>query len=356
MKNYATYLLEDFAGDDDFRDWVHGDPRSDEFWKSFRAQYPEKADIMTRAEHIIRASTTVNESLTGEEVKHEVARFLNVARQIHRSRKTYFHLGRWLSVAAMVGVLLFVGRQWFLYKNHVKFDTNQKPHEPHLVQTANDTEAPIRVVLEDGSLVLLSPKSSIGYPSEFKGAERKVYLKGEAIFSVTHSFRPFMVCTGDMVTKVLGTRFVVRAFEQDKKISVQVQSGKVSVYSTKQVALPNVRERNGVILTANQAAIFEKEQNLVSKTLVANPVLIVKDIKVVHSDYDEVSLPVIFRELEKGYGIAIQFDPESFEKCRITASLSNETLFEKLDLLCKTVNASYEIVDGQIAISGEGCH
>ncbi|CAG5067515.1 hypothetical protein DYBT9623_00236 [Dyadobacter sp. CECT 9623] len=357
MKNYAAYLLEDFAGDDDFRDWVHGDRRKEDFWRNFLKQYPEKAEVMQRAEQIIRASHVAEEALRGIEIRREVDRFLETANQAHRSDTSRFHLRRWLAAAAVLLVTLLAGWQLFLRdKNVISKNNNTLLTAPRLVQTANDTEAPIRVALADGSVVVLSPKSSIGYPSEFKGAERKVYLKGEAVFSVTRSSRPFMVCTGDMVTKVLGTRFVVRAFEQDKKISVQVQSGKVSVYSTKQVASANVRERSGVILTANQAAIFEKEQNLVSKTLVANPVPITKDSKVANHEYDEVSLPVILRELEKGYGIAIQFDEESFRKCRITANLSNETLFEKLDLLCKTVSASYEIVDGQITIAGPGCH
>ncbi|KAA0992150.1 FecR family protein [Dyadobacter aurulentus] len=355
MKNYAAYLMEDFAGDDDFRDWVHGDRQKEDFWKAFLEQYPGKAEVMRRAEQIIRAADVPEEELSGFEIRREVDRFLETANRDQQSDNKGINFKTLLAVAAVLAVALLAGWQLFFRDTNVISKAGQTLEKPRLVQTANDTDKPISVVLEDGSTVVLSPKSSIGYPSEFKGAERKVYLKGEAVFSVRHSSRPFMVCTGDMVTKVLGTRFVVRAFEKDKKISVQVQSGKVSVYSTKQAASANVRERSGVILTANQAAIFEKEQNLVSKTLVANPVLIAKDIKVINQDYDEVSLPVILKELEKGYGIAIQFDQETFQKCRITANLSNETLFEKLDLLCKTVSATYEIVDGQITISGPGC-
>ena len=225
-----------------------------------------------------------------------------------------------------------------------------------MAETVNDSDKPLRLVLSDQSIVILSGNSKLRYPTLFTGNTRKVYLTGEARFSVTHTSQPFMVFTGEMVTKVLGTRFSISAFEKDKKISVQVQSGKVSVYCSRPSTAMNGKEINGVILTANQAAIFEKSVHQISKTLVSNPVVVATVNKVVNYFYDEVPLPVIFRELEKGYGIPIQFDEQIFEKCQITATLANETLYEKLDLLCKTVSATYEIVDGQIAISGDGCH
>jgi len=67
--------------------------------------------------------------------------------------------------------------------------------------------------------------------------------------------------------------------------------------------------------------------------------------------YDEMPLPVILCELETAYGIPIQVDTQSFATTRITAKLSEESLYEKLDLLCKAAQATYEITDGQIIIS-----
>lgn len=67
--------------------------------------------------------------------------------------------------------------------------------------------------------------------------------------------------------------------------------------------------------------------------------------------YDEMPLPLILQELEASYGIPIQFDEQTFDACKITATLTNESLYEKLDLLCKAASATYEITDGQIVIS-----
>jgi transmembrane sensor len=118
---------------------------------------------------------------------------------------------------------------------------------------------------------------------------------------------------------------------------------------------PVQKEVNGLIITANQAAIFEKSINQLSKTLVENPEKLTRDAIESISKYEEVPLPVLFQDIEKAYGIPVQFDAENFRTCKITATLSNENMYEKLDMLCKTVSASYEIVDGQIIISGKGC-
>jgi transmembrane sensor len=366
MKNYTFYTLEDFVGDEDFIGWVQGRSNSNEFWSSFAKHYPDKAEVLKHAEQIIRTAQVQSDPIDNREIKEEVTQFLRNAGRVKMAQtdagispKTRFPVTRLLKACAIAAAAVLVcGLIWSV------FYSGGRGIEPglsainlnSLAQTKNDTDKPLRIILSDNSVVVLSPQSTLSYPSVFAGMDRKVYLTGEASFSVTHLSTPFMVYTGEMVTKVMGTRFVVRSFESEKKISVQVQSGKVSVYSTKPSVSSNAKEKDGVILTANQAAFFEKSKHQLSKTLVANPAVVIKDNKVLNFYYDEVPLPVIIRELEKSYAIPIQFDEQNFQKCRITATFSRETLFEKLELLCKTVGATYEIVDGQIAISGAGCN
>ncbi len=158
-----------------------------------------------------------------------------------------------------------------------------------------------------------------------------------------------------MVTRVLGTKFVVSAYEKNQNMTVQVLSGKVSVYRRPPSQSAGSKEINGLILTANQAAIFEKAQRQLIKTLVANPILVQTTPAPAETRYDEVTLPRILHDLEQSYGIAIQFDEPSLRACKITATLAQESLYEKLDLLCKAISGSYEIVDGQIVINAKGC-
>ena len=369
MKNYEDYTVEDFIQDESFRDWVQGRSGQETFWLSFLSQYPHQKETMRQAERFIRAATVTEESLGEREIRTEVELFWERANEnqslatnpavpeqaslLLNQPRTWRYL---VAIAAALVVALGLG--WYLHG--LQTDTppiaiKSNASTIALVETSNLTQQPLRVLLSDSSEVILSPNSHLRYPSQFTDSARVVYLSGEAGFSVNRQKRPFLVVTGEMITKVLGTRFVVNAYDHNPKITVQVQSGKVSVYRADPDRILGSKEVNGLILTANQAAIFEKSLHYLSKTLVANPVPIHKKVAELDARYDEVPLPDILKELETRYGIMIQFDEQNFKSCRITATLSNETLYEKLDLLCKTVSASYEIVDGQIVVSGEGC-
>ncbi|WAC14027.1 FecR family protein [Dyadobacter pollutisoli] len=366
MKNYESYQLEDFLADQGFIDWVRGRGSQGVFWAAFTEKYPDKTELFQEAERLTRAANVKPEGISEKEIRAEVALFIErasapetpeiVPLQEEKVVVSSFSRIRWVVAAAAV-VLIAIGINWYLAPGNVTkpniASTDVSP--PNLVTTSNDTEKPLKILLVDGSEVILSPKSCLSYPSQFDDSSRIVYLTGEAMFSVKHQGQTFMVYTGDVVTKVLGTRFVVSAFDKDKKITVQVQTGKVSVYVEKPELSQRKKEVNGLIITANQAAIFEKSIHQLSKTLVENPEKLTKEAVESISKYEEVPLPVLFQDIEKAYGIPVQFDAENFRTCKITATLSNENMYEKLDILCKTVSASYEIVDGQIIISGKGC-
>ena len=71
--------------------------------------------------------------------------------------------------------------------------------------------------------------------------------------------------------------------------------------------------------------------------------------------YEEAPLEKVFSQLSKKYGINIVYDIELLKNCTVTADLRNETFYRKLDLICKAIDAGYEIIDGQIVIVTKGC-
>ncbi|PSL23248.1 FecR family protein [Dyadobacter jiangsuensis] len=365
MKPYESYTVEDFLEDESFRKWVQGQGTQEMFWLSFLEKYPGRRDDFRQAEHLIRAANVDGEWISEKEIRAEIERFIENAsgKEEHleisfpdddeeeESGRTIFWK-RWLMAAAAV-LALGAGIGWHYYQNNEPEPRTAAigTSPTNLVTTRNDTDKPLLIHLNDGSEVTLSPRSHLKYPSEFADSARVVYLTGEAVFSVKKQGQTFMVHTGKVVTKVLGTRFVVSAFDDDRNITVQVQTGKVSVYVDK----PSEKEVKGLIITANQAAVFEKSANQLSKTLVENPEKLPNNAVESILKYDEVPLPVILRDMEKSYGIPVQFDADSFWACKITVAFSDESMYDKLSILCKTVSASYEIVDGQIIVSGKGC-
>ena len=89
-------------------------------------------------------------------------------------------------------------------------------------------------VLSDGSSVLLNSGSELVFRRFWGRSERRVYLKGEAFFEVTHSDKPFVVETENAEIRVLGTRFSVKSWPDSRRrvqTLVTLEEGKVAVSS-----------------------------------------------------------------------------------------------------------------------------
>ena len=88
----------------------------------------------------------------------------------------------------------------------------------------------IDVQLPDGTKVCMNALSELHYPTFFIGRERKVQLKGEAFFDVSHDRKhPFVVETYACDVEVLGTKFNVKARSEDGEFVASLVEGKVRV-------------------------------------------------------------------------------------------------------------------------------
>ena len=210
---------------------------------------------------------------------------------------------------------------------------------------AHDT----RVALPDGSTVTLAPASSLRYPRAFAGARRTVYLTGEAFFEVFHDeHRPFSVYTAQVVTTVLGTTFRVRAYAGQAEAQVQVRTGAVRVSRRGAEA---ATAANSVVVRPNQQAVYSTERKQLRRELVARPVLLLPRAFV----FDDRPVAEVLDALQKAYGVAIAYDAAALRHCTLNLNLGPEPLFEKLDVICQALGASYEKVDGRILFQSQPC-
>ncbi|WP_316814799.1 FecR family protein [Pedobacter nyackensis] len=88
--------------------------------------------------------------------------------------------------------------------------------------------------LPDGTKVWLNAASSLTFPANFNGNERKVELKGEAYFEVAkHIGKPFIVSSVSsknvQEVKVLGTHFNINSYENESDIKTTLLEGSVQV-------------------------------------------------------------------------------------------------------------------------------
>jgi transmembrane sensor len=86
------------------------------------------------------------------------------------------------------------------------------------------------LTLADGTKVWLNAASSITYPTAFVGAERSVYVTGEAYFEVVkNKGKPFIVNTPEESITVLGTSFNVNVYADENGGKTSLLEGSVKI-------------------------------------------------------------------------------------------------------------------------------
>ncbi|MBC8151681.1 MAG: FecR family protein, partial [Bacteroidetes bacterium] len=208
-------------------------------------------------------------------------------------------------------------------------------------------------------LIILKKNSRISYAPSFTGSSREVYLSGEGFFEVTKNpDRPFLIYANGLVTKVLGTSFSIKAYPGDPNVTVEVKTGRVAVFTQSDPrinAKAGSRELEGVLLTPNQRIVYVRDEVRLAKSLIDAPQLISEAPTKNRFTFEETPVPAVFDALEKAYEVDIVYDEQLLANCPLTATLTDQPLFEKLDIICQVIEARYEVMDGQIVIYSRGC-
>lgn len=122
-----------------------------------------------------------------------------------------------MGIAAMLALVGVVGS--------IRSRVHSSPMTTRRYTTGTGQRATVE--LADGSRIILAPRTQLILTNGANG--REVSLVGEAHFDVISSARvPFVVRTGAVTTRVLGTTFEVRRYPGDRLGRVLVFSGKVA--------------------------------------------------------------------------------------------------------------------------------
>ncbi|UGU15483.1 DUF4974 domain-containing protein [Sinomicrobium kalidii] len=114
-----------------------------------------------------------------------------------------------------------------------------------------------RLLLEDGTKVSLNAGSRLKFPVAFlENGPREVFLEGEAFFDVAKDRqRPFMVNSNGFHVRVLGTKFNVNSYTEDKSVSTVLVEGSVGLYSDSENDLP---KDNMIKLSPGELAVYNR--------------------------------------------------------------------------------------------------
>jgi len=249
----------------------------------------------------------------------------------------------WMAYAAIV--LLVSAIVLFFHENLFQ----ARPTNPVFTEIRNPNGKRSRVTLPDGSVIFLNAASMIKYEKSFDAAVREVYLEGEAFFDVEHDqSRPFIVKSGTVNTTVLGTSFNIRAFKDDGKVAVTVQSGKVGVTLSRDGSQKFLQ----YLLPGQQLDINAVNGDYSFNTLNASNAAAWKDSKIV---FDNKPLDEIALTLERWYNIKVELSHPQHSTSGYTAKFDNLPLNQVMDILSQLTGCSYSFQQNKLIINNKNC-
>ena len=204
------------------------------------------------------------------------------------------------------------------------------------------------LVLADGTRVWLNAGSRLVYPDSFTGKTREVQLEGEALFDVAQQeHQPFFVHTGKITVRVLGTRFEVKAYREDERVSATLISGKIQVIMNedpeKKILLSPHEKLTvmNVVRNKEQAGDTVKESELRYQVqFLAQAETDWVNNRMVFNDetFDEVA-----RQMERRYAVHIEFGSEMLKREHVSGIFERESLSQALEILKMTTRFNFQI-------------
>lgn len=246
-----SYLLKESSAEqqDLIIEWIGKDEKNRNYFEEFR-----KMNGLIAAK---RSFDNINVEDEWRHFENEVARLqvqpplttVNEERRIdHLSSEEPGRRSRMyrimMATAVAASLLLLIGLGWRMFFNQGPVEqptssyADQKPgiSLPVMRHEVNTLDKPRKLVLQDGSEVILEAKSELSFFEPFEPNCREVTLIGMANFKVAkNKAKPFTVFSGDLRTTVLGTEFSVTAYNNAGKITIRLYEGKVVVRSIEEV-------------------------------------------------------------------------------------------------------------------------
>lgn len=271
-----------------------------------------------------------------------------------------------LSLSVAVGFGLLTALIWS--SRHAPTQTATIGHQVAAagsdIYTANGSRT--HLTLPDGTLVWVNAGSRLTYGRNFNTTSREVSLTGEAFFDVAHnSQKPFLIHTSRIDVRVLGTSFNLKSYPSDKTTEATLVRGSIQISikdrpSEKIILKPDeklvIANENGIV----QPAVPGSSIGVLDKPLIAirKPTYEQKTGAMIETSwvdnkliFSEENFGDLARQMERWYGVTIQFRDPALQQLQFTGSFKEETIGQALDALQYTAKFNYQIEGNLIVIN-----
>lgn len=186
-------------------------------------------NINTKNQHRLKEAENIwkiSDSLRNDFEPNTEKAWQKLKEQIENSGKVKpLSVGRpaWLKIAAAIAAVVMIS---FLVKYIVIDIADTRSGLVEVITTDS-----VKVFyLSDKTRISLNKHSRFFYPEKFIDSLRIVTLVGEAFFEVEpNRDKPFIIHADQTETRVVGTSFNIKAYEEDEDVQVIVVRGKVKV-------------------------------------------------------------------------------------------------------------------------------
>lgn len=224
------------------------------------------------------------------------------------------------------GILGLVSKEWKTYFSTEEMYTT--------ISTGNRQNS--KVTLPDSSVVWINSGTTLSYNTNFAAHNRHIKLVGQAFFQIARNEKmPLTVSCNDLIVKVLGTKFDVCAYPNEKKIDVVLESGKVELLNSTDKSL-------AYTMSPGEDAEYniEKKKFLI-RNVDSHTYSSWKDGFLIFKDDP---MDKVIQKLERWYDIDIEVKDEKINKLIFNATIVNESVEDIFKLIRFTCSVNYKII------------
>lgn len=312
--------------------WINSDERNQSFFDSIVRIWSVEPDdhIKVDAERVWNTFKKKLLEVEGSKSQNVKGR-INTLQSRALRRKGY---SRSIAISIAAAAIAVAAVLTYVFLPNLFFiNGQQEKTQVQEISTAMGQRTSFRMA--DGSQVYLNADSRVVIPPSFGDTVRSIQLEGEAYFDVNHdSGSSFIVQSGRSRTKVLGTKFGVKAYPGEGKVRVVVEEGKVEMSSSDKATEANTRE-----LTNNQMGLLDSNGTIAVKTIeeLASYLAWKEGRLVFESTPFGEAVPL----LERWYNIEIEA-ARSLTSQQVTASFDDEPMLEVLNILALSLDADFQ--------------
>lgn len=196
-----------------------------------------------------------------------------------------------------------------------------------------------QLTLSDSTKVWINAATKLEFPLAFNGNTREVKLTGEAYFEVKHdASKPFIVHSGGLDVKVLGTSFNIKAYANEP-LQASLVTGRVEASLNNQEHL-TLSPGKAAKLSGNKlvATSFDEKYTLAW----------IKGYYYFNSE----TLTQINYTVERWFGLSFSYEDPQIGNFDFSGALEKkQNLTDFLTRVCTAANLNYKLEGGRIVLS-----